>query len=64
MQNNLNLRSSEVISTYVYKNGSGKALRVITAMQPQSVCLTPVINLILIVSVNAVSKKVTEQSLW
>ena len=63
MQNNLNLRSSEVISTYVYKMGLESA----TGDYGYATAIglfNSVINLILIVSVNAVSKKVTEQSLW
>ena len=63
MQNNLNLRSSEVISTYVYKMDLESA----TGDYGYATAIglfNSVINLILIVSVNAVSKKVTEQSLW
>ena len=63
MQNNLNLRSSEVLSTYVYKMGLESA----TGDYGYATAIglfNSVINLILIVSVNAVSKKVTEQSLW
>ena len=63
MQNNLNLRSSEVISTYVYKMGLESA----TGDYGYATAIglfNSVINLILTVSVNAVSKKVTEQSLW
>ena len=63
MQNNLNLRSSEVISTYVYKMGLDSA----TGDYGYATAIglfNSVINLILIVSVDAVSKKVTEQSLW
>ena len=63
MQNNLNLRSSEVISTYVYKMGLESA----TGDYGYATAIglfNSVINFILIVSVNAVSKKVTEQSLW
>ena len=63
MQNNLNLRSSEVISTYVYKMGLESA----TGDYGYATAIglfNSVINLILIVSVNAVSKKVPEQSLW
>ena len=63
MQNNLNLRSSEVISTYVYKMGLESA----TGDYGYATAIglfNSVINLILIVSGNAVSKKVTEQSLW
>ena len=63
MQNNLNLRSSEVLSTYVYKMGLESA----TGDYGYATAIglfNSVINFILIVSVNAVSKKVTEQSLW
>ena len=63
MQNNLNLRSSEVISTYVYKMGLESATGDYGYATPIGL-FNSVINLILIVSVNAVSKKVTEQSLW
>ena len=63
MQNSLNLRASEVISTYVYKVGIasgggnfsyGAAIGLFNS----------VINLIIIVIVNAVSRKVSENSLW
>lgn len=63
MQNNLNMRSSEVISTYVYKMGLESA----TGDYGYATAIglfNSVINLILIVSVNAASKRVTEQSLW
>lgn len=63
MQNSLNLRSSEVISTYVYKMGLESA----TGDYGYATAIglfNSVINLILIVSVNAASKKLTEQSLW
>lgn len=63
MQNNLNMRSSEVISTYVYKMGLESA----TGDYGYATAIglfNSVINLILIVSVNATSKRVTEQSLW
>ena len=63
MQNDLNIRGSEVISTYVYKvglsSGSGDFGRA-TAIG----LFNSVINLMLIVTVNAISKKVSDQSLW
>lgn len=63
MQNDLNIRASEVISTYVYKvglsSGSGDFGRA-TAIG----LFNSVINLMLIVTVNAISKKVSDQSLW
>lgn len=63
MQNNLNLARSEVISTYVYKIG-------LTATIPDYAYATAigffnsVINLILIVAVNQLAKKVGNTSLW
>lgn len=63
MQNNLNLRSSEVISTYVYKVGLSKAagdFGYATAIG----LFNSMINFILILLVNHLSKKISEQSLW
>lgn len=62
MQNQLNLSASEVISTYVYKvsiaNGNdfsyGTAIGLFNSM----------VNLVLLFSVNAISRKVTSSSLW
>ena len=63
MQNDLTIRASEVISTYVYKVGlsssSGDFGRA-TAIG----LFNSIINLMLIVTVNTISKKVSEQSLW
>lgn len=63
MQNGVNLSVSEVISTYVYKVGlaAGKTdFSYATAIG----LFNSVINMILIFSVNALSKRVTENSLW
>lgn len=63
MQNDLNLRASEVISTYVYKiglAGGGGDFGYATAIG----LFNSVINLIMIVVVNTISKKVSETSLW
>lgn len=62
MQNQLNLSSAEVISTYVYKvsisDGSdfsyGTAIGLFNSL----------VNLLILVTVNAVSRKVTASSLW
>lgn len=62
MQNSLNLETSEVISTYVYKvsiaNGNdfsyGTAIGLFNA----------VINLLILTIVNSISKRVSETSLW
>lgn len=61
LQNSLNSSTSEVISTYVYKTG------LISAQYSFSAAvglLNSVVNLILLVSVNWISKKVSETSLW
>lgn len=64
MQNPLNLRSSEVISTYVYKvsmaAGGGNDFSYGTAIG----LFNSVVNLMLLIIVNAISRKVGETSLW
>lgn len=61
MQNPLNLRTSEVISTYVYKTGLvGAQYSFATAVG----LFNSAINLILIVTVNQIAKRVSETSLW
>lgn len=61
MQNSLNIESSDVISTYVYTRG------IVGAQYSFSAAVglfNSVINLILLVFVNQVAKKVNETSLW
>lgn len=61
MQNELNLTHSEIISTYVYKIG------IISAQYSYSAAINlfnTVVNLILLVSVNQISKKLSDSSLW
>lgn len=61
MQNNLNMVSSEVISTYVYKIG------LVSAQYSYSAAInlfSTIINFILLVTVNKISKKVSDSSLW
>ena len=63
MQNSLNLSTSEVISTYVYKvslTASGSDFSYGTAIG----LFNSVINLMLLVIVNFISKRLTENSLW
>lgn len=62
MQNNLNLSTSEVISTYVYKTafGSGGNFSFAAAID----VFNSVFNFILIVVVNKISKLITGGSLW
>lgn len=61
LQNDLNLETSEVLSTYVYKMGMIKSdYSFSTAVG----LFNTVINLILIVSANYVSKKLADESLF
>lgn len=61
LQNPLNLSQSEIISTYVYKTGLLNAnFSLATAIN----LFNAVINLVLLVTVNAVAKRVTGRSLW
>jgi len=64
MQNNLNLRLSEVISTYVYKQGLGSGASSDFAYATAIGLFNSIINLLMIVIVNRISRKVTETSLW
>lgn len=63
MQNNLNISTSEVISTYVYDIGLASS-RANFSYATAIGLFNSVINFILIITVNTVSKKATEQSLW
>ena len=63
MQNNLNLNKSEVISTYVYKVGIGAGggdFSYATAIG----LFNSVINLAVLMTVNFISRRVSETSLW
>jgi putative aldouronate transport system permease protein len=61
LQNPLNLDASEIISTYVYKVGLlGSQFSYSTAIG----LFNTVCNLILLVTVNTISAKVSEASLW
>ena len=63
MQNDMNLQVSEVIDTYVYKQG-------LTSSMPKYSYSTAVglfvsvINVILLVTVNGIAKKASGSSLW
>lgn len=61
MQNPVNLEASEVINTYVYKCG---ILSDQTSLSTAVGLFNNVINLILLVIVNKISKKVSDTSLW
>lgn len=64
MQNTLNLSSSEVISTYVYKKGLGSGVGNDYSYSTAIDVFNSVINLILVLSANAISRKVSGDSLW
>lgn len=61
MQNSLNITSSEVISTYVYKIGM---LSSQYSFSSAINLFNTVINFILLILVNQISKKYSENSLW
>lgn len=61
MQNDLNSGVSEVISTYVYKVGM---LRSQFSFSTAIGLFNSVVNLILLIIVNKITKKLTETSLW
>jgi putative aldouronate transport system permease protein len=61
MQNQLNMRASDIISTYVYRVGIQSSEYGLASAVG---LFNSVINLILLVSVNYVAKRVTETSLW
>lgn len=61
LQNSLNLPRSEIISTYVYKIGLlNSQFSYSTAIN----LFNTVVNIILILSVNFLAKRLSEQSLW
>lgn len=61
MQNSLNLKYSEIISTYVYKTGLINANYSFSAAVN---LFNTVINLLLLISVNKISKTVSDVYLW
>lgn len=61
MQNDLNREASDIISTYVYRVGiQGAEYSFSTAVS----LFNSVINFILLITVNTVAKKVTDNGLW
>ena len=61
MQNNLNMETSDIISTFVYRRGILEGnFSFTTAIS----LFNNVINFILLVASNKISRKVTESSLW
>ena len=64
MQNNLNLSASEIISTYVYQVGLSASGSGDFAYATAIGMFNNIINFILVVTVNKISKTVSETSLW
>ncbi|MGI5900587.1 MAG: ABC transporter permease [Christensenellales bacterium] len=64
MQNDLNLRVSEVISTYVYKQGLGSGASSDYSYATAIGLFNSVINLLLISGVNFLARRCGEISLW
>lgn len=61
MQNSVNMSKSEIISTFIYKNGIQKGQFSYSTAVGLS---NSVINFVLLASANFVSKKTTKMSLW
>ncbi len=61
MQNNLNMSSSDIISTYVYRIGLENARYSFSAAVGM---FNSIINTFLLILVNTISRKVSETSLW
>ena len=61
MQNSLNMESSDIISTYVYRMGMQQGQYSFSAAVG---LFNSVINFILLITVNAITKKIGETSLW
>lgn len=64
MQNNLNLRASEVISTYVYKQGFGSTVKGDFSYATAIGLFNSVVNFILVVTVNRIARALGQTSLW
>ena len=64
MQNDLNLRMSEVISTYVYKQSLGATTRADYSYSTAIDLFNALINTFFIVCVNKISSRVSDVSLW
>lgn len=63
MQNQMNIQSSDIIATYAYRVGLGSATKDFGFATAVGLFNT-VVNLVLLISANYVSKKTTEESLW
>ncbi|GHT56286.1 sugar ABC transporter permease [Spirochaetia bacterium] len=64
MQNEMNLRTSEIISTYVYKVGLASGGFSDFSYSTAIGLFNSVVNLILLIIVNAAARRISETSLW
>jgi putative aldouronate transport system permease protein len=64
MQNNLNLQASELISTFVYKQGLAAGGPTDFSYASAIGFFNSLVNLALIIIVNKIAKKLSETSLW
>ncbi|MBQ2955432.1 MAG: sugar ABC transporter permease [Clostridia bacterium] len=64
MQNSLNISASEIISTFVYKKGLGAGVGNDYSYSTAIGMFNSIVNLILITTVNTISRRVSETSLW
>lgn len=64
MQNSLNISASEIISTFVYKKGLGAGVGNDYSYSTAIGMFNSIVNLILITTVNQISRRVGETSLW
>ena len=64
MQNNLNLRTSELISTFVYKQGLAAGGPTDFSYAAAIGLFNSLVNLALIIIVNRVARKLSDTSLW
>ncbi|GHV57078.1 sugar ABC transporter permease [Spirochaetia bacterium] len=64
MQNNLNLRTSELISTFVYKQGLAAGGPTDFSYAAAIGLFNSLVNLALIIMVNKIANKLSETSLW
>lgn len=64
MQNTLNLSASEVISTYVYKKGLGSGAANDYSYSTAVDMFNSLVNLLMVVSANYISRKISQNSLW
>ena len=64
MQNNLNLRTSELISTFVYKQGLAAGGPTDFSYAAAIGIFNSVVNLALLIMVNRIARKLSDTSLW